>query len=52
MFGNTHRTSVWPTQGGRKYQYRCSCGASGYALDSSSQAARAGKAHEAKKKGR
>ncbi|CAL9677771.1 hypothetical protein SUDANB105_08082 (plasmid) [Streptomyces sp. enrichment culture] len=49
MFGSKHSVSVWPTQGGRKYQYRCTCGASGWSQSSSAAAQRAGEKHVAAK---
>ncbi|MGW3024817.1 hypothetical protein [Streptomyces sp. NPDC001221] len=49
MSGKTHRISVVPARGGRKYVYRCSCGASGYETDSSARAQQQGNAHKAKK---
>ena len=54
MFGSAHHVSVWPARGGRKYQYRCSCGARGYETDSSYRAQQMGNEHKANanKKGR
>ncbi|WP_019073261.1 hypothetical protein [Streptomyces hokutonensis] len=43
-----HSVSVWPARGGRKYQYRCSCGARGYETDSSSRAQQMGDDHKDK----
>ncbi|MGW3024497.1 hypothetical protein [Streptomyces sp. NPDC001221] len=45
----SHRISVVPARGGRKYVWRCSCGVSGYETDSSTSAQRQGQEHKAKK---
>lgn len=49
LFGSKHSVSVWPTQGGRKYQYRCTCGARGWSQSSNAAAQRAGERHVAAK---
>lgn len=48
MGGKRHSTSVWPGSGNRGYQFRCTCGASGYVTQSRTKAQQAGKTHEAK----
>jgi hypothetical protein len=54
MFGSSHTTSVRPARGGRKYQYVCSCGATGYETASLHTAQQMGAQHKvnANKKGR
>jgi hypothetical protein len=52
MFGSGHNVTVMPARGGRKYQYRCSCGATGYEVNSSSQAQQMGREHAAKAAGK
>ncbi|MDT0465352.1 hypothetical protein [Streptomyces gibsoniae] len=47
MSGKSHRVSVVPARGGRKYVWRCSCGVSGWETSSSSQAQRQGEQHKA-----
>lgn len=44
---STHSISVVPARGGRKYQYRCSCGAKGWETDSSTRAQQMGDKHAA-----
>lgn len=48
MFGSRHHISVWPARGGRKVQFRCSCGATGWETDSSARARQMGNDHIAK----
>jgi len=48
MFGKSHRVSVWPCRGGRKYQFRCTCGATGYETDTRRSAQQMGDQHKAK----
>jgi hypothetical protein len=48
MWGSGHSINVMPARGGRKYQYRCNCGATGYEVNSSSQARQMGREHVAK----
>ena len=43
-----HHISVVPARGGRKYQYRCSCGAKGWETDSSTRAQQMGNEHARK----
>lgn len=50
MFSSKHNVSVWPGRGNRGYQYRCSCGATGYVTSSSHRAQQMGDAHKAKNK--
>jgi len=54
MWGSGHSITVMPAPGGRRYQYRCSCGATGYETDSSRRAAQMGREHaaSANRKGR
>ncbi|MGW1157639.1 hypothetical protein ACWD48_05220 [Streptomyces sp. NPDC002519] len=51
MFGS-HRVSVWPARGGRKYQYRCSCGARGWETETYTSAQQMGQQHVARAKAR
>ncbi|GAA3036996.1 hypothetical protein [Streptomyces glomeratus] len=46
---SSHQVTVMSCRGGRKYEYRCSCGAKGWQVDSSYQAQRQGEDHKAKK---
>lgn len=48
MFGMRHSVSVWPARGGRKYQYRCSCGATGWETNTRARAREMGEQHKAK----
>jgi hypothetical protein len=43
-----HRVSVRPARGGRKYQYVCTCGATGYETDSHTRAQQMGQQHKSK----
>ncbi|MCX5049347.1 MULTISPECIES: hypothetical protein [unclassified Streptomyces] len=52
MFGTRHQFSVWPARGGRKVQYRCSCGATGYETVSDARARQMGNEHVARAKAR
>ncbi|WP_158102065.1 hypothetical protein [Streptomyces glaucescens] len=44
----THRIDIRPARGGRKYQYVCTCGATGWETDSSTRARQMGEQHQAK----
>ena len=46
----SHHVSVHPVRGGRKYEYRCRCGAKGWQVDSSYEAQQQGEDHKAKVK--
>lgn len=48
MPGAKHFTSVWPGPGGVKYQYRCTCGATGYVTPSRAKAQEMGDQHTRK----
>lgn len=54
MFSSKHHVSVWPGSGNRGYQYRCSCGATGYVTGSRRSAQQMGDQHKAnaRKRGR
>ncbi|MEU6669491.1 hypothetical protein [Streptomyces sp. NPDC046727] len=52
MFGTRHTFFIWPARGGRKVQYRCSCGAQGWETSSSQRAQQMGNEHVAKAKAR
>jgi hypothetical protein len=45
----SHRISVIPARGGRKFQYRCTCGARGFECDSEYRAEQMGRDHISKK---
>ncbi|MFF3515462.1 hypothetical protein [Streptomyces sp. NPDC002573] len=47
MSGKSHRVSVVPARGGRKYEYRCSCGARGWEAATYSSAQQQGEQHKA-----
>jgi len=48
MFGKSHRVSVCPGSGNRGYQFRCSCGATGYVANTRRAAQQMGDQHKAK----
>jgi hypothetical protein len=48
VFGNSHHISVRLAQGGRKYEYVCSCGATGWQTESAHRAEQMGREHKAK----
>ncbi|MGV9242184.1 hypothetical protein [Streptomyces sp. NPDC003710] len=46
---DSHHTTVHPVRGGRRYEYRCSCGVKGWQVETSTQAQQQGQEHKAKK---
>ena len=45
----SHHTTVHPVRGGRRYEYRCACGAKGWQVETYTQAQQQGREHEATK---